>query len=135
MKSVLKSVFVVALLSVTSIAFSQTGEKKKFNHIELKELRKTVINQLIKDDLIEKRNDKVYLSLRDSKTLLNGEVLDTKLHNKYETLLKSFDIGRGAYRGIYLDNKCTAVGDFYKDSIRGKVKGRFNTKEFKSSEI
>ena len=135
MKSVIKSVFMVTLLLVTSTAFSQTEEKKKFNHIELKDLRKVVLNQLIEDDLIKKRSDKVYLSLRDSKTLLNGEVLDAKLHTKYETLLKSFDIGRGAYRGIYLDSKCTAVGDFYKDSINGKVKGRFNTKEFKSSEI
>ena len=79
MKSVIKSVFVVAFLLVTSTAFSQTEEKKKFNHIELKDLRKVVLNQLIEDDLIKKRSDKVYLSLRDSKTLLNGEVLDTNL--------------------------------------------------------
>ena len=135
MKSVLKTISVMMLSILTSTAFSQ--KKQSFQEIELKDLRKTVLNQLIADNIniIDNKREKIFLSLRANETLLNGDVLANELHSKYLVLLEAYNIGRGTYRGIYIDNKCTAVGDFFKDSINGKIEGKFSFKNFTSSDI
>ena len=96
----------------------------RFSAINLDELRRTVLNQLIKDDLINSKKAKVYLFLKEDGITFNDQKLDKELNAKYTRLLAPYEIGTGPDRTIFLSKDCTAVGDFKEDAFHGKMQGR-----------
>jgi len=101
-----------------------SGNKDRFSAINLKELKRTVLNQMMKDDLIDSKKSKVYLFLREEGFTLNNQKFSSALNEKYTKLLAPFDIGTGPNRTILLTEDCTAVGDFTEGNFRGKMEGR-----------
>lgn len=130
MKQLAKSILVpVLIILVSHVSVAQNKDRSNFKDIDLKELRKVVLKELMNDGLISSKKESVHLSLRSQKTVLNGEELTDQLHQKYGNLAAQFKITRGSYRTVYITNQCTAVGDFYEDSFDGKVKGKMRLAE------
>lgn len=130
MKSTIKLILASTLfIIITHFSFAQKSEVVNFKDIDLTELKKTIIQELLKDGLIEKRKDNVHLALRSEMTLLNDEVLSEKQHEKYGSLAAQFKIDRGSYRTIYITRQCIAVGDFYENSFSGTIRGKMDIDE------
>ncbi|WP_436515499.1 hypothetical protein [Ekhidna sp. To15] len=134
MNSRIKSILVFSFfILIANATKAQESGTKDFKNIDLKELRKAFVNQLLDDGLIKRKKDDIHLALRSEMTLLNEQVLDKELHEKYGNLAAQFDIKRGSYRVIYITHQCTAVGDFLDDSFSGKIQGKMNLNELKVS--
>ncbi len=116
----------IAAILTTQFAFGQKNEPSNFQNIDLKELRKAFVNQLMEDGLIDRRKDDIHLALRTETTLLNDKILAKEFHEKYGNLAEKFDIQRGSYRVIYITRQCIAVGDFLEDSFSGRIDGKFS---------
>ena len=122
----------VLLVATALNSNAQQIKTPSFSDVNLNELRKTVVANLLEDNLIEKRKADVYLFLRDSGIFLNGYPLEAQLSAKYQRLLDPFELGTGPYRTVLLSQDCTAVGDFMENSFHGKSKGRLRI-EYTSS--
>ena len=96
----------------------------RFSSINLNELRKTVLNQMMKDELIDNKRARVYLFLTEEGITFNDQKLSKELNAKYTQLLAPFEIGTGPDRTVFLSKDCTAVGDFKEDAFHGKMQGR-----------
>ncbi|MEO9483759.1 MAG: hypothetical protein ABJG47_09955 [Ekhidna sp.] len=136
MKNILKSTAVsIVFMLLSQVAFSQKNDVPNFKDIDLKKMRKTIIEELLKDDLIKNKKEEIQLALRTSETLLNGKVLDDELHVRYGNIVAQFEVGRGSYRIIIINRQCTAVGDFHEDSFNGKAQGKLSLKDVAPSAI
>ena len=130
MKSITKTIAALAfILLMTNAAFAQENKTKNFKSIDLKELKKVFVDQLLADGLIEKKKEDVHLAFRSETTLLNDEELDEDFHKKYGDLAAKFNIDRGSYRIVYITRQCIAVGDFYKNSFSGRMQGKMDMDE------
>ena len=103
---------------------NESLSSSRFSAINLNELRKTVLDQLIKDNLINSKKTKVYLFLKEDGITLNDHRLSEELNTKYALLLAPYEIGTGPDRTVFLSKDCTAVGDFKEDAFHGKMQGR-----------
>lgn len=123
-----KASFILPILLLLCVQFNyaQKKETTNFRDIDLKELKKIFVDELMADGLIERKKDDIHLSLQSERTLLNNKVLKEEFHEKYGNLAEKFNIERGSYRVIYITRKCTAVGDFLEDSFSGRVEGTFS---------
>ncbi|WP_462251539.1 hypothetical protein [Ekhidna sp.] len=130
MKSTLKSIAAITL-TVLSVNFAtaQKNDEVSFNNIDLKEVRKTFVNELLNDGLIERKKDDIHLELRSNTTVLNDITLTESYHQKYGDLAMQFKIDRGSYRVIYITKQCTAVGDLLDNSFSGKMHGKMSLDE------
>ena len=124
MKTYLKSTLLVWCMINMSLGAIAQG-KSRFSEINLNELRRTVIKQLLADDLIEHKKELVYLFLHEEGISLNGVRLGNSFQSSYQSLLSGFKIGTGPDRTILISRDCTAVGDFTNEgSFHGKSEGR-----------
>ena len=110
------------------------GTPGRFSEINLNELRKTVLTQLMKDNLIRNKREVVYLFLREDGITFNDQKLNNELNLKYTNLLAPYKIGTGPDRTLFFSHDCTAVGDFTENKFYGKMKGRlrieYTTRKF-----
>ncbi len=130
MKSTLKSIAVTALTFLSiNFAAAQKNDEVSFKNVDLKEIRKTFVNELLKDGLIDRKKDDIHLELRTNITVLNDNTLAESHHQKYGDLAAQFNIDRGSYRVIYITKQCTAVGDLLDSSFSGKMHGKMSLDE------
>lgn len=125
--------FLVLALCLLLFGSTMAQDNKRFNDVDLNDLRKTIVNQLREDGLIKSKKNLIYLFLEDDGIKLNGEKLSDELSARYEKLLSPFDLGTGPYRTIYLAKDCTAVGDLTSGSFTGKSRGRLSIAEAQKS--
>ncbi len=104
-------------------------KKGRFSGINLKELRRTVLTQMLKDGLIKNKRETVYLFLRADGITFNDQKLSSELDSKYQQLLSPFNIGTGPHRTLLFNDECTAVGDFTENRFHGKMQGRLRTED------
>ncbi|MEP1032941.1 hypothetical protein [Ekhidna sp.] len=133
MKKVTSIFAALFFLMLATDSLAQIKESVNYNQIDLKRLKKRVITELRADGLMGHKSGEIHLALRTAETVLNGKMLDKVLHDKYTILSEEFGIGRGSYRTIYITSKCTAAGDFFNDSFKGKMEGRMRLQQINSS--
>ena len=120
----MKPAWVALCLFVTCSVVGQ--DKSQFENVNLSQLKKTVMKQLIQDDLIGNKREMVYLFLRADGISVNGERLEDGLQSRYKALLSGYEIGTGPDRTIFITPEGTAVGDFTDTGFHGKGEGKFN---------
>ena len=134
MKSIVMLLMMVWVLPSSAQLFDESPDRKhRFTHVDLQKLRKEVLHELIKDDLIPNRRSQVFLFLTEDGIKLNREKLSTALDEKYNALLADYDLGQGPNRLILINPDCVAVGDFWDESFSGKSKGRLSLPETKEA--
>lgn len=135
MKVSMKTLVVILLLICTIPGNAQLFDdapvgQHSFTHVDLPKLRKELLNQLIKDDLIQNRKSPVFLFLKeDGGMKLNRTKLSEALVATYTSVLVDYDLGNGPHRVVLINPDCTAVGDFWDESFSGKSRGRLSLPE------
>ncbi len=118
------------MLPCSAQLFDETPAKNhRFTHVDLQKLRKVVLNQLLKDDLIQNKKTEVFLFLKEDEIKLNRLKLPAALESRYTALLDDYNLGKGPNRMILISRDCTAVGDFWDESFSGKSNGRLSLPE------
>lgn len=107
--------------------------KHRFTHVDLQKLRKAVLHELLKDDLIANRKSQVFLFLGEEGIKLNRENLSDKLDKKYNVMLADYNLGKGPNRLILINPDGVAVGDFWDESFSGKSEGRLSLPEIREA--
>lgn len=135
MKVSMKTFVVILLLICTIPGSAQLFDEApigqhSFSHVDLPKLRKALLSQLLKDNLIQNRKSPVFFFLKeDGGMKLNQTKLSGEHVARYAKVLAEYDLGTGPNRVVLINPDCTAVGDFWDESFSGKSRGRLNLPE------
>lgn len=134
MKTITILLMMIWVLPTTAQLFDETpNEKHRFTHVNLSKLRKDVIDQLLKDDLINNKKPEVFLFLKEGGIELNRMKLSPALNQQYVAMLSKYELGEGPNRMVLINPDCTAVGDFLGQSFSGKSIGRLSLPEVREA--
>lgn len=129
MKSIVVLLMMVWVLPSSAQLFGESTAPSRFTHVNLKKLRKDVLNELLKDNLIPNRRSQIFLFLKEDGIEVNRLKLSKDLDNKYTSVLAAHELGRGPNRLVLINPDCIAVGDFWDESFSGKSEGRLSLQE------
>ncbi|GAB5524901.1 MAG: hypothetical protein Roseis2KO_27730 [Roseivirga sp.] len=97
---------------------------KGSSSIQLKKLKRKLLRELVKDDLIiSKRNFNV-LFYGTNEIYINSKKLDYENFKKYRTLLREYNVMSGPNKRVALDPKFIMVGDFTDQGFEGSALGQ-----------
>ncbi len=124
----LLAILIATIYLINPLHAQEKQRKGKFSHIDLLELRETLLNNLSDDGLIMD-GEPFYLSLTKNAITINEVDLDDAMTDRYQSLLAPFKIGTGTNRTVYISPRGTAVGDISSEGFSGIFKGSFDDGE------
>lgn len=125
---ILASIFCLSILSNAYSAKDFTLNSTIYSSNNLSKLKRKLLRNLTKDNLIESRNDFAKIELPKGKIIVNGKELSGKLFQKYESILLSFEVKHGENRAIHVCKRFIKDGEFFDDCFRGRASGTVTLK-------
>ncbi len=124
----LTSIFCLSVLSNAYFEKNLTSDFTISSSNNLDQLKRRLLKNLVKDNLIESKNDFAKIELPKGKIIINGKELTGKLFQKYESILLSFEVKHGENRAVHICKRFIKDGEFFDDCFRGRASGTVTLK-------
>ncbi len=102
----------------------QPKATRKINDLKLKRLKRTLLRELSRDELISSKKAMNVLHFKEGRITVNNLELGVEEFTKYSELLFQFRIEPGPDRRVVTDPKFVMVGDFTERGFKGSMHGR-----------
>lgn len=105
------------------------------NQVQLRKLKRVLLRELNKDDLIKSKRYFNVLEYKEGEILVNRNPLDNQVFTKYSVLLDGYGLQPGPEMRVVLDPKFIMVGRFTSGGFDGRAYGREMNIQFLSDRV
>ena len=109
---------------VENVRVPQPKATRKIDDLKLKRLKRTLLRELSRDELISSKKAMNVLHFKEGLITVNNLELGVEEFTKYSELLFQFRIEPGPDKRVVTDPKFVMVGDFTERGFKGSMHGR-----------
>ncbi len=106
---------------------STVNEPISLSGKDAKKLKRVLYQNLISDGIIDMRWDNVRMLIPARSINVNGESLSGRMLDKYNSILKRFDVSKGTGHKILMNEDFILIGKFTNERFDGTALGRMNS--------